>query len=96
MAARKSIGTKAVPMPDAWRQKISISMLTNRLQDHVKGECDLSQTQVAAARILLGKVAPDLQAVQHSGDAENPILHDVQIRPQLSRAEWEKRHVLKR
>lgn len=64
MAAR----TRRVNMHQAWREKIKASMLINRLQDHAIGKIELSQTQVNAINILLKKVAPDLSAVEHSGD----------------------------
>lgn len=33
----------------------------------------MDASQVTAAVKLLGKVVPDLKAVEHSGDPENPI-----------------------
>ena len=48
-------------------------MLVNRLMDHAVGECELTNTQIRAIEILLKKVAPDLAAVQHSGDEQNPL-----------------------
>jgi len=47
---------------DKTREKIRISMLVNRLQDHVEGKADMSSTQVKAASVLLSKVMPDLSA----------------------------------
>lgn len=44
------------------RGKIRTTQLINRLQDHVDGKVELSATQVSAAKILLGKCIPDLQA----------------------------------
>lgn len=46
------------------RGKIRTTQLVNRLQDHVDGNVELSPTQVAAAKILLGKCIPDVSAVQ--------------------------------
>jgi hypothetical protein len=37
----------------------------NRLQGHVDGEHELSPTQVAAAKILLAKVVPDVTKNEH-------------------------------
>ena len=34
----------------------------------------MDASQVNAAKILLGKAVPDLQAVTFSGDPENPLL----------------------
>src|SRR3989304_5873529 len=47
---------------DKTREKIRISMLVNRLQDHVEGKADMTSTQVKAASVLLSKVMPDLSA----------------------------------
>lgn len=65
-------------MTDAWRERIQIGVIVKRLADHIIGEVDLSPTQVQSARILLGKVAPDLASVTHSGDKDNPIKHVIQ------------------
>lgn len=56
MAAR----TKKIKLDDRWREKIGISQIINRLQNHLNGKIDLSPTQIQAATILLKKVAPDL------------------------------------
>jgi hypothetical protein len=55
------------------RHKIKIGNLINRLQKVALGEVDGSQVSVNAAIALLRKVLPDLQATQHSGDAEHPV-----------------------
>jgi hypothetical protein len=52
------------------RQRIQASQLINRLENHVLGEVELSATQVQAAKILLGKVIPDISSVQWSGELE--------------------------
>ena len=69
MAARKVRTT----LNDRWKDKIRASMLVNRLMDHAVGECELTSTQIRAIDILLKKVAPDLAAIQHSGDENNPL-----------------------
>lgn len=61
------------------RSKIQASQLINRLTDHAFGEIELSQSQIKAIEILLKKKLPDLSAVEHSGDADNPISHHVQF-----------------
>lgn len=48
-------------------------MLVNRLEDHALGKVEMTATQVQAARVLLNKTLPDLQAVQHSGPGEGAI-----------------------
>ena len=55
------------------RDKIQASQLINRLENHALGELELSQTQIKAIEILLRKTLPDLSAVEHSGDDENPV-----------------------
>lgn len=64
---------------DDVRSKIQASQLINRLTDHAFGEIELSQSQIKAIEILLKKRLPDLSAVEHSGDADNPISHHVQF-----------------
>ncbi len=58
---------------DEVRAKIRASQLINRLTDHAFGQIDLKPSQIKAIEILLKKSIPDLQAVELSGDAENPV-----------------------
>lgn len=59
MAAR----TRALSLNEDWRQKIQVSMLINRLNDHIFNNKRLEATQLKAIEILLRKVAPDLAQV---------------------------------
>lgn len=59
---------------DEIRNKIRASQLVNRLENHVFGEVEMNSTQVTAALGLLKKCVPDIQAIQHSGDADNPLM----------------------
>lgn len=68
MAARKDLRHS-----DEVRAKIQTSQLINRLTDHVLNDTEMSKSQVSAALGLLKKTLPDLQSVEHSGDAENPV-----------------------
>jgi hypothetical protein len=54
---------------DDVRGKIQASQLINRLTDHALSQNDvkLDQSQVRAIEVLLKKVLPDLQAVEHGG-----------------------------
>jgi hypothetical protein len=71
MAARKQLWH-----PDDVRQKIQTSQLINRLTEHaLSAEPIMDASQVNAAVRLIGKVIPDLKAVEHSGDPENPVKH---------------------
>jgi hypothetical protein len=60
-------------MTSEHRVKIKNSNILNALMEHVEGKREMSPTQVTAGLGLLKKVMPDLQAIQHSGDAENPV-----------------------
>jgi len=66
-------------MSDEHRVKIQNSNILNALIEHAVGEREMSSTQVTAAVALMKKVLPDLQATQISGDAESPILINVNI-----------------
>lgn len=88
MAARK----RRIFHDDRTREKIRTSQLINRLQDNALGKLELSAVQQRSAEILIRKTLPDLAAVQHSGDPENPVVTETIIRPQLTREEWLKLH----
>lgn len=64
MAARK----RKVVLSDDWREKIRAGVIMQRLLSHVNGEVDLSATQVASAKILLGKIVPDVQRTELGGE----------------------------
>ena len=53
-------------------------MLLRRLTKHALGEIDMTPSQVAAAKILLGKVVPDVRQVEHSGTV-NHVNYDVAV-----------------
>lgn len=74
------------------RQKIQTSQLINRLMDHALGKCEMSNTQVQAARILLGKTLPDLQAHEHTGEVQHYVLRAPE--PIRSADEWQQQHRL--
>jgi hypothetical protein len=69
MAARKARPDRAWT-PDKVRERIKTALITNRLTDHVLGECEMAPTQVTAALGLLRKTLPDLTAIAHSGSVE--------------------------
>lgn len=70
MAAR----TRRVRVDGNWREKIRISMLLNRLENHAVGKVDLSPTQIKAIEILLRKSLPDLSAIEHTGRGGGPVV----------------------
>ena len=59
MAARKNLTQLAQT-----REKIRTSMLINRLVNHALGKCDMTPSQVRAARLVLRKTLPDLKPVK--------------------------------
>lgn len=62
--------------PDEVKKKIQASQLINRLTAHALSDSPIMDaSQVTAAVKLLGKVVPDLKAVEHSGDPDKPIAH---------------------
>jgi hypothetical protein len=77
MAARK----RRTTVNEKWREKIQSSMLVDRLLKHAVGQVEMSATQIKAAEILLRKVAPDLKAVEHSGEDGGPLEVVVHVKP---------------
>lgn len=57
------------------RAKIQASQIINRLQKAFAGEIELTPVQVSVGKLLLDKALPNLQAVELTGDAENPVEH---------------------
>ncbi len=45
-------------------ERIKCAEIVERLQGHILGELEMSNSQVQAARILLGKVLPDREATE--------------------------------
>ena len=56
--------TETRPYPQRARERITGSKILSCLIDHVEGKIELSNSQVNAARILLGKVLPDMKSVE--------------------------------
>lgn len=55
------------------KRLIRASQLLNRLNSFAIGEIEMTAAQVKAAQIVIGKEVPDLKAIEHSGDSENPL-----------------------
>ena len=66
MAVRK----RRITLSKDWRERIKVGEIMNRLNRHVYGKVEMSTTQIAAAKLLLSKVAPDLRAIEISGSLE--------------------------
>ena len=60
------------------RERIKAGMAVNVLNKVIKGSLEVSQTRLAAIKLALGKVLPDLQAVAVAIENKTPInKHDV-------------------
>ena len=75
MAAR----TRKPLHDDKTKERIRASQLLNRLNDFANGKCEMSAAQVQAAKIVIGKVVPDLKAIEHSGPDGGAIQSRVQV-----------------
>ncbi|MDE1828253.1 MAG: hypothetical protein KGH65_03785 [Candidatus Micrarchaeota archaeon] len=60
---------------DNAKTAIKVGLILKKLQDHIDDPASngLQATQIAAAKILLGKALPDLKATEHSGPAGEAI-----------------------
>ena len=67
-------GPTGVRLTEAHRAKIQNSNILNALIEHVDGRREMSSTQVTAALGLLRKALPDLAAITHQGDENNPVV----------------------
>ena len=70
MAAR----TNKTEHDEKTKKLIQATQLLNRLNSFANGEIEMTQAQVNAARIVIGKTIPDLKSIELSGNEENPDL----------------------
>lgn len=63
------------------KARIRATQLLNRLNSFALGKVELSAAQVQAARIVIGKVIPDLKSIEVTGDPDRPIKHDHSLTP---------------
>ena len=75
MAARKNIATKKVPMPQHWRDKIRTTQIMHRMEAGAMGEVELTTEQINAAKLVLGKVLPDLARTETKHEGELNVTH---------------------
>lgn len=63
------------------RAKIAMgaSQIVQRLQSHVAGDAKMTATQVAAAKILLERCVPSMQAIDQTTRDERPTLSPAQL-----------------
>jgi len=74
------------------RERIRAGVIIDRFQKHFMGELDLTPTQIRVGEILLRKVIPDLTHADLSTTFTRRYV--VEIPPQLSDEEWEKKYSL--
>lgn len=81
MAAR----TTKIRHDENTRLKIQVSQLINRLQDHVLGTAQMTQTQLRAAEVLLRKALPDLSStdITFNDDREITAFSDAELTAML-------------
>jgi len=83
MAAR----TVKIRHDEETRAKIKVSQLLNRLQDHVFGVAEMTQTQIRAAEICLKKAIPDLTYTESKSDI---TYHYAEVPKTADEEEWQK------
>lgn len=73
---------KALAASKTWRQqselvreKIKISQIVNRLQEHAEGNCEMSATQVKAAQVLLDRVLPTISVQDITTNQADPTTY---------------------
>lgn len=54
-----------------------VERVVARLTRHAMGEEDMTPTEVAAAKIVLGKKMPDVKAIEMTGKNGGPIEHAI-------------------
>jgi hypothetical protein len=55
------------------KRRIQASQLLNRLESYAKGKIDMTQGQVMAAKVVIGKSIPDLKSIEYSGNDDKPV-----------------------
>ena len=58
---------------DDVRSKIQASHILRRFMGAFEGEIELTSDQINIGKCLLNKVLPDLKAIEHSSDPDNPL-----------------------
>lgn len=71
------------------REKIKTTLLINKLQNHIDGKTQLSQTQLTAIKILMDKSLSNApQIVESKTELSGTVNHLHAKRPKLTREEW--------
>ena len=82
---------KRKPYPDKAKERIQAGMILGRLIKHVMGEIEMSATQVNAAKILLGKVLPDMKAIEQTS-TQDVVHYVINAHPDLEPEDWKAKH----
>lgn len=83
--------TRKIRHDDETRAKIQAAQIINRFMSCLRGELELTQSQVSCGKALLAKVLPDLASIEHSG--ETNVRHVIADRP-ITADEWESSNCL--
>ncbi len=75
MAAR----TNKVLHAEKTKKLIGATQLLKRLKKHADGELEMTQTQIQAAKIYIGKYIPDLKAMELTGPQGGPVPISIQV-----------------
>ena len=68
------------PLHDEKTKKlIGATQLLKRLKRHAEGELEMTQTQIQAAKIYIGKYIGDIKSVEISGPAGQAIPVNLQV-----------------
>jgi hypothetical protein len=81
------------PYPEKAKDRIRQAKILNRLIKHFNGEQELSQSQVNVGLRLLGKLLPDLKAVEQTGEVTRTVTV-INAQPESTAEEWEQKHKL--
>lgn len=61
------------------KRRIQASQLLNRLYSFANAKVKMSQVQVMAAKIMIGKSIPDLKSIEYSGNHEKPVQRHITV-----------------
>lgn len=96
MAGVKGMRDKLLQSPERikrFRASVRVALIRNRLTKHILGELQMSPTQVRACEILLSRIIPTQQHVEHSGDVNFNTFAVPLTQADTEAPEWERRTV---
>ena len=56
------------------KERIRASQLLNRLNSYANGLVEMTPGQVQAAKIVIGKIVPDMKSVELTGAGGGPVI----------------------